>query len=87
VTLGGPKGSVTHLRWLHARLLEGGPTEHGIGLDQTHREPSRGSAGANGPCSFSLPLFTEVPGETLWKVPTGVMVAYALRYGKQEISH
>ncbi len=32
-------------------------------------------------------LFTQVPGETVWKMRPDMMMAYALRYGEQEIPH
>jgi hypothetical protein len=32
-------------------------------------------------------LFTEVRGETVWKMHPDMMVAYALRYGEHEIAH
>jgi hypothetical protein len=35
----------------------------------------------------NTPLFTQVPRETVWKVSAGVMVAYALRYGEQEVPY
>ena len=34
-----------------------------------------------------LPLFTRVRGETVWKIPDGIAVAYAPHHGKREVRH